>query len=207
MITVADPISEFTAFVTTGRRRLILVDVTDQPTGPASRRRFWCLLPLAAGPVVLLACWTFLMLSLSDKPGSCFATWSENPVIGAGKSLAHDFNLFDVPGGFELSIAIYIVVSVIPFLLLWGCLLLAQRSRPDRFLITLSCLGTALMTIYFMAGFAIAYADLARGSWFCSLGFDLVPIGGIILGGGIIILSAIVAWIVEVIGKRRVRHG
>ena len=178
----------------------------DQPAAQVSRRRFWCLLPLGAGPVVLLACWTALMLSLRGIPGSCFATWSENPVIGAGKSLAHDFKLLELPGGFELSIAIYIVVSLIPFVLLWGCLLLAQRSRPDRFLVTLSCLGTALIAIYFMAGFAIAYGDLARGSWFCSLGFNLVPIGGVILGGGIVILSALAAWAVEAIGRRAERH-
>lgn len=128
-------------------------------------------------------------------------------MIGAGELLAHDFNIFDVPGGIALSIAVYIGVSFTPFLLLWGCLLLAQRSRSDRFLITLSCLGVALMAIYFVIGFAIAYADLARGSWLCGLGFDLVPIGGVILGGGIIILSTLVAWVVDAIGKRRMPHG
>jgi len=155
---------------------------------------------------VLLGCWTLLMLSLRGTSG-CFGGYSEDPVMGAGMTLARDFDLDDFPGGFVLSIAVYIAVSLIPFLLLWASLLLARRSRSDRFLITLSGMGTALLAIYFVAGFVIAQGDLARGGMLCDLGFLLVPIGGVVLGGGIVILSAVVAWIAEAIGKRRLRHG
>jgi hypothetical protein len=164
------------------------------------RRRFFCRLPLGAGVVVLLACWWLLMLSLRDVQGSCFSQYGEDPVTGAAKALAHDLDLYDVPGGLALSVWIYAGVSYIPFVLLWACLLLARRSRPDRFLATFSIMGTLLLGLYYAAGFTLAQADLARGSMLCGLAFELVPVTGVVVGGGVILLSAIGALLVERMG-------
>src|SRR5215469_2019721 len=87
-----------------------------------ARRRLFCLLPLVAGAVVLLVCWSFLMLSLRDAAGWCFSSYDDDPVVGTAKSLTYDLNLSDVPGGFVLAPCIYAAVCFIPFLLLWICL-------------------------------------------------------------------------------------
>lgn len=169
------------------------------------RRRFFCRLPLGAGALVLLACWSLLMLSLRGVRGSCFSTWSNDPVTGTARALVHDFNLYGVPGGSVLALWIYAGVSYIPFVLLWACLLLVQRSRTDRFLITLSIMGTLLLAFYYAAGFAVARADLTHDYMLCGMTFDLVPIAGVIIGGGIIIVSALVALLVERLGHYAVR--
>jgi len=170
------------------------------------RRRFFCWLPLGAGAGVLLACWGLLMLSLRGIQGSCFSTWSDDPVTGTAKALAHDLNLFNVPGGFLLAVWIYAGVSYIPFVLLWACLLLTERSRSDRFLVTFSIVGTALLALYYAVGFTVAQGDLAHGGMLCGMAFDLVPIAGVIVGGGAIILSALVALLVELAGRSMTRR-
>ena len=161
------------------------------------RRRLVVLLPLLGGAVVLLVCWSFLMLSLRDAVGWCFSTYDDDPVVATAKSLTYDLNLSEVPGGFVLAPCIYAAVCFIPFLLLWVCLRIAQRYRTDRFLVTLSCLGTTILGAYFVAGYAFAQLDLAHSGMLCGMLFSLVPIAGVPVGGGAIILSVLVAWLVE----------
>jgi hypothetical protein len=164
-------------------------DVTD-----AKRRRLLVRLPLAAGAIVLPLCWIALRVTVGDEPGACYGGMSLETV---GDGLAHDLHIYgdsDFDG--PLALFIYASVSFIPFLLLWGCVLLAARASSTRFLAVQAVAGVALISIYFALGYWAASSDLAQHGMFCSAVFNLVPLAGVIAGAGAIVVASLAAFVV-----------
>jgi len=157
----------------------------------AKRRRLLVRLPLAAGAIVLPLCWIALRVEVGDEPGACYGGMSLEAV---GDGLAHDLHIYGDFGGL-LALFIYASVSFIPFLLLWGCVLLAARASSTRFLAVQAFVGVALISIYFALGYWAASSDLTHSGMFCSLGFNLVPLAGVIAGAGAVVVASLAAFV------------
>ena len=161
------------------------------------RRRMLCWLPLASGAAVLSICWISMAAMLDLNGGAtCF---SGEPGLGAvGDELAQQLGIWDETGfGAALGLLIYAGVSLVPFLLLSGCVRLAARGRTTLFLAVLAILGTAFISVYDALGSWAAYADLAHGGFLCSLAFELVPIGGTVAGACAVIVGSLAALAIE----------
>ena len=179
-----------------------MTDPQPQTAGAGERRRLWRLLPLGVGAVLLPLCWAVVLIVTGQEGGICLGG------VGLGSlsaQLARDLGLADVPQGPALAVCIYAAVSYVPFALLWACLELAARARNVRFLATLSCVGTLAIAAYVVGGNVIAEADLSRGGMLCSLALDLVPIAGVIVGGGAVVFGALLAWLVERLWRPKAR--
>jgi hypothetical protein len=135
-----------------------------------------------------------VMLALNDGT-PCFG----EPGLGAvGDELAHELGIWDGTGlGAALGLLTYLGLSLLPFLLLGGCVRLAARGRTTLFLAVLALIGTAFVSLYDVVGFWAAYVDLAHGGFLCSLAFELVPIGGVIAGACAVTVGSLAALVVE----------
>jgi hypothetical protein len=166
------------------------------PAEDAQRRRIFCWLPLASGAAVLSICWMAMavLLALNDST-PCFG----GPGLGAvGDELAHELGIWDETGlGASLGLLTYLGMSLVPFLLLSGCVRHAARGRTTLFLAVLAVIGTAFVSLYDIVGFWAAYVDLAHGGFLCSLAFELVPIGGVVAGACAVIVGSLAALLVE----------
>jgi hypothetical protein len=167
----------------------------DDVQGEAMRRRmFW--FPLVAGAALLSIIWTAMAAMLALNGGMpCFG---EPGLRGVGNQLAHEMGIWDETGpGAALGLLTYVGVSLLPFLLVSGCVRLAARRRTTCFLAVLAIVGTAFVTVYDVLGFWAAYVDLAQGGFLCSLAFELVPIGGVIAGACAVIVGSLAALVIE----------
>lgn len=119
-------------------------------------------------------------------------------LVAVGDELAHDMGIWDETGvGAALGLVTYVGVSLVPFLLLSGCVRLAARGRTTLFLAVLAILGAAFISSYEILGFWAAYIDLAQGGFLCSLAFELVPVGGVVAGACAVTLGSVVALAIE----------
>ncbi|GEM_PF-3012014 len=164
--------------------------------GDARWRRVYCWLPLVSGIVVLMFCWSALAAALMVNGGTtCF---SSPGLAGVGDHLAFQLHIWDEPGlGAALALAIYAGISLVPFLLLSGCVRLAARGRTTLFLAVLAIVGTVFMALYDAFGFWAAYDDLLHSSFLCGFAFDLVPVGGLVAGAGAVTIGSLSALVAE----------
>lgn len=175
----------------------------EYPADDARRRRIFCWLPLASGAAVLSICWMVMAAMLALNGGTtCFFG---EPGLGAvGDELAHELGLWDDTGlGAALGLLIYLGVSLLPFLLLSGCVRLAARGRTTLFLAVLAIIGAAFVSLYDILGFWAAYFDLAQGGFLCSLAFELVPIGGVAAGACAVTVGSLAALVIERYSRTR----
>jgi len=168
-----------------------------------ARRRMLCWLPLVTGAAVLSLCWIAIAVMLTVTGSTCFFG---EPGLGAvGNALAHELGMWDDAGlGAALASLIYAALSLAPFLLLSGCVHLAGRNRTTLFPTVLSITGTTFVALYDILGFWAASVDIQRGSFLCSLAFELVPIGGVVAGACAVTFGSLAALVVE---WRRRAHG
>jgi len=163
----------------------------------------FCWLPLAAGAGVLSIIW-IAMAAMLALHGSTACFFGEPGLRAVGDQLAHDIGIWDETGlGAALGLITYAGVSLLPFLLLSGCVRLAGRGRTTRFLAVLAIVGTAVVSAYDVLGLWAAYIDLAHGDFLCSLAFELVPIGGVVAGACAVTVGSLAALAIE--WRRRAR--
>ena len=145
---------------------------------------------------MLSVIWTAMAAMLALNGGTpCFG---EPGLGGVGNQLARDMGIWgDTGPGATLGLLTYVGVSLIPFLLLSGCVRLASRGRTTRFLAVLAIAGTMFVSLYDVLGFRAAYVDLAQGGLLCRLAFELVPIGGVIAGACTVIVGSLAALVIE----------
>jgi hypothetical protein len=157
----------------------------------ARRRRLFRRLPVVAGAGALVLIWFALSVAVSSNDGSCLGGMSLQAV---GDALSYDLPFVgDHAFAGTLALLAYAGVSFIPFLLLWGCVLLTARASSTRFLAVQAITGVALISIYYALGYAAAYPDLVHGGMLCDLLFDLVPLGGVVAGAGAIVVGSLTA--------------
>ena len=154
---------------------------TSGKPGDARRRRILCWLPLMAGASVLVLCWIALAAALVLSGGAnCLP---EPGLRAVGDHVAFQLHLWEESGlGSALALAIYAIVCLIPYALLSGCVRLAARGRTTLFLAVQALVGTSLLALYDVLGFWAAYDDLSHSGFMCGIAFDLLPVGGLIVG-------------------------
>lgn len=167
------------------------------PADDAQRRRIFRWLPLASGAAVLSICWMAMAVMLTLNGGTtCF--FGEPGLVALGDELAHELGIWDETGlGAVLGLLTYAGVSLLPFLLLSGCVRLAARGRTTLFLAVLATIGTGFVSVYDVLGFWAAYLDLAHGGFLCGLAFELVPIGGVFAGACAVTVGSLAALVIE----------
>jgi hypothetical protein len=157
----------------------------------AKRRRLFRRLPVVAGAGALMLIWLALSVAVRSSNGSCLGGMSLQAV---GDALSYDLPFVgDHAFSSALALLTYASVSFIPFLLLWGCVLLTARPSSTRFLAVQAIIGVALISIYYALGYAAAYPDLVHGGLLCDLLFDLVPLGGVVAGAGAVVIGSLTA--------------
>lgn len=162
-----------------------------EASAEARRRRLFRRLPVVEGAGALLLIWLALSVAVRSNDGSCLGGMSLQAV---GDALSYDLPFVgDRAFSSTLALLTYAGVSFIPFLLLWGCVLLTARAGSTRFLAVQAITGVALISIYYALGYAAAYPDLVHGGMLCDLLFDLVPLGGIVAGAGAVVVGSLTA--------------
>ncbi len=136
-----------------------------------------------------------MAIALTINGGTCLP---EPGLGGVGNHLAFQLGIWDESGlGATLALIIYAAACLAPFALLSGCVRLAARGRTTLFLAVLALVGMVFVALYDVLGFWAAYDDLHHGGFLCGFAFDLLPIGGLVAGGGAVIAGSLAALLIE----------
>jgi hypothetical protein len=123
-----------------------------------------------------------------------------------GDHVAFQLHIWDESGlGSAIALVIYAAVCMVPYALLSGCVRLAARGRTTLFLAIMALVGTVLVALYHALGFWVAYNDLSHSGFMCGFAFDLLPVGGLVVGACSATAASLAALVIERRWRARAR--
>lgn len=150
-------------------------------------------LPILVGPIVLAACWTILAMVANAQHVACWGGFNLANIAGP---LSLDYRLYaNVSPVWPL--LTYALLAALPYALLYAAGLIALRRRATTILVAIAGIGTAMVSLFYVVGYATSYPDLASGGFLCDLGFELIPYGGFIAAVVVIVLGSFIGWLIQ----------